>query len=805
MNTAILKSVLVSFSFMLTLFSFGQGFQISSLSSAQNSYLLCDSTVSLSFFAVQYSTNSGSDIDLVINGTDFQPSQFQFIINWGDGTTSNHAGGVSSEGTPVSINPQPIHTYTGSGAQTIVIQVINPVNNTNAIYTLQATIAQCMTYVFAPASVDCNNDGTADYQINQGLPLIFTSANNQYSDTTLNNMIDISGMELGTYNIQVDPVWLNQNGFIATVVPSVMTVSGPTSTFTTQILLICQTIPDAQCISGTVFCDLNGNGLYDQGSETVIPNAPVNIQVGGTATYTATTDQNGNYSVVYYGVNQTPAIISISPNWLSINGYGTSNYSFTTLTTNCTQFNPPVNFPLNCGATPNQGCVSGFVWCDANGDGDFDSNELPLSGAPIMLQGSINNVIVYSDSTGFFVYCGSMLAQTTVVGVINQNWLVSHGYSMTNPYYTMVFMPSLNTQPVGFGVNCGGTLNACADLWTTVTPWVGYFQNQTNLINLNFGNYGPVAPGNYTVTLTIPAGVTPVTSTIDVPGYTIAGNTITWNLNSNQSSFYQSDIIYFTVPSGISSGTQHVYSSSITPTGSIADCNTGNNNGTLLQIVGNSYDPNDKTVDLPEMIDPATQEELTYTIRFQNTGTAPAQDIYILDTLSANLDWSTLTLIEASHTMHIIDLGNGVMRFDFPQIWLPDSTSNEPLSHGHVVFKIKESPSNMQGSEIFNTAYIYFDWNPAIITNTTYNINSMLGVSETAMDLSLFPNPTTNLIYIKSSEQIQKVVLYNLSGTMIMSKTSNTDYLDLSNLNKGVYLLQTVTSSGIYTKQIIKQ
>lgn len=806
MNTSFLKSVIVSCSFLLTFLSFGQGFQISSLNSAQNGYLLCDSTVSLSFSAVEYSVNSGADIDLVINGSNFQPSQFQFIINWGDGTTTNHVGGVSIEGLPVSINPQVTHTYSAPGGQVIVVQVINPQNNTSATYTLQVTVSQCMAYIYGLASVDCDNNGSAEFQITQGLPLVFTSGNNQFSDTTFNSTVQISGMTPGTYSVSVDPAWLNANGYIATVTPSTITVTGPTTTYTTQIILICQTIPDMQCISGTVFCDENGNGQYDAGTEMVIPNAPVTVQAGGT-TYATTSNQNGTYSITYNAPNQTPAAVSISPNWLSINGYGTSNYIFTTITTDCTQNNPPMNFALNCGTVPNQGCVSGFVWCDANGDGDFDTNELPLAGAPINLQGAMNNVTVYSDSTGFFIYCGTMLYQSTVVGTISQNWLNAHGYSITNPYYTMIFMPSLNTQPVGFGVNCGGTPNTCADLWTTVTPWIGYYQNQTNLIKLNFGNYGPGAPGNYTVTLTFPVGVTPVTSSIDVPGYIISGNTITWNLTSNQSSFYQTDVIYFSVPSGISSGTQHIYTSTIAPTGSVSDCGTSNNSGTLLQIVGNSYDPNDKSVDLSEIIDPSQQDELTYTIRFQNTGTAPAQDVFIIDTLSSNLDWSTLAVIETSHAMHVIDLGNGVMRFDFPQIWLPDSTSNEPLSHGHVVFKIKEMASNSIGSEIYNTAHIYFDWNPAIITNTTYNINSSLGISEENNNFILYPNPTSDLIHVKAVEKIEKVVLYNLNGMVIANEKANaeTHTLDLSNLSNGVYLLLVETQNGVSSKQVIKQ
>ena len=65
-------------------------------------------------------------------------------------------------------------------------------------------------------------------------------------------------------------------------------------------------------------------------------------------------------------------------------------------------------------------------------------------------------------------------------------------------------------------------------------------------------------------------------------------------------------------------------------------------------------------------------DELTYTIRFQNTGTAPAQDIYVLDTLDANLDWSTLKIKNMSHYMQLIDLNNCMYGFEFLQYILVD-------------------------------------------------------------------------------------------------------------------------------------
>ena len=319
------------------------------------------------------------------------------------------------------------------------------------------------------------------------------------------------------------------------------------------------------------------------------------------------------------------------------------------------------------------------------------------------------------------------------------------------------------------------------------------------------------------MTMSFPVGVTVNTSSI-ANGGTVSGNTITWNLSSASSFFSNYDVITFNVPSGLTSGTAHYFTSTIAPTNG-TDCSTANNAGSLLQLVGNSYDPNDKTVARPastiqnysvpvSSLDGATQETLTYTIRFQNTGTAPAQNIYILDTLDADLDWSTLSLVEATHNMQIVNLGNGVMRFEFPSIWLADSTTNEQESHGHLVYRIRENASATVGTEIENTAYIYFDWNAPIITNTTYNLNVIAidGLTENnALNVNVFPNPASESLTI-SCEGDFDYQLIDLSGRIISSgSATDSESISVSNAAAGIYQLNVQTIKGNSSLKVIKQ
>jgi uncharacterized repeat protein (TIGR01451 family) len=277
-------------------------------------------------------------------------------------------------------------------------------------------------------------------------------------------------------------------------------------------------------------------------------------------------------------------------------------------------------------------------------------------------------------------------------------------------------------------------------------------------------------------------------------------------------------VITFNVPGGLTSGAAHYFTSTITPT-SGTDCSTVNNAGSLLQLVGNSYDPNDKLVARPastvqtvgnpvSSLHYATQETLTYTIRFQNTGTAPAQNIYIIDTLDSDLDWSTLTLVEATHNMQVINLGNGVIRFEFPSIWLADSTTNEPESHGHLVYRITENAAATVGTEIENTAYIYFDWNAPIITNTTYNINVIGedGLTENnELNVHVYPNPTNESVTISCDGKFTYQLL-DLSGRVIATgEGMNAEKVNIDKASAGIYQMTVTSTTGQTSLKVIKQ
>ncbi len=227
--------------------------------------------------------------------------------------------------------------------------------------------------------------------------------------------------------------------------------------------------------------------------------------------------------------------------------------------------------------------------------------------------------------------------------------------------------------------------------------------------------------GQVTVTLD---NLTTYTNLYSNYPHTVVGNIVTFdfdNLAESLPSFYP----YFSVlvDSSANIGDSICFEVKIAPTnGDIASTVIKN----YCFPVVNSYDPNDKQV-YPQGIcdDKFTQRSdlpLTYTIRFQNTGNAPALNVNIVDSLSSLLDRSSLRVVGSSHPM-VVDTtaNNNVINFVFNDINLPDSTSSPALSQGYVIFELDEIAAHTDTSRIENKSYIYFDTNAPIITNTVKN------------------------------------------------------------------------------------
>jgi len=233
-----------------------------------------------------------------------------------------------------------------------------------------------------------------------------------------------------------------------------------------------------------------------------------------------------------------------------------------------------------------------------------------------------------------------------------------------------------------------------------------------------------------------------------------------------------------------------------------------------------SYDPNDKLVNpIGQGIENLTTPDTTlnYTVRFQNTGNAEAINIYILDTIDSKMNIETFKVTGSSFPVQTV-LRDNIVRFNFNNIFLPDSLSDPAGSQGFVSFTIDPVPDLPDPTEVYNSASIYFDQNPPILTNTAVTIygTPMVSVDDPsfANQIKIFPNPVRNeiLITIKDFQFKQlRLSLKDVSGKEIMaqeygSSVANEESIKLNvgELNPGIYFITFQTEQGTIAKKVVK-
>jgi|AntAceMinimDraft_17_1070374.scaffolds.fasta_scaffold02286_3 uncharacterized repeat protein (TIGR01451 family) len=136
-------------------------------------------------------------------------------------------------------------------------------------------------------------------------------------------------------------------------------------------------------------------------------------------------------------------------------------------------------------------------------------------------------------------------------------------------------------------------------------------------------------------------------------------------------------------------------------------------------------DPNDKLT-APKGCGPFgnidKNEQLTYSIRFQNIGAGPAHNVILRDELNDNLDITSLKILSGSHPVTNVEvIPDNTLILTYEGIELPPYVSDPKASTGYVTFIITPKDNLPDGTAITNQAGIYFDRNDVVLTNTTLN------------------------------------------------------------------------------------
>ncbi|MBL7983346.1 MAG: T9SS type A sorting domain-containing protein [Flavobacteriales bacterium] len=299
-----------------------------------------------------------------------------------------------------------------------------------------------------------------------------------------------------------------------------------------------------------------------------------------------------------------------------------------------------------------------------------------------------------------------------------------------------------------------------------------------------------------------------VPPTVNTPGY------LEWQIPVIAGSSAQTIHMVFTTPPDPDLlGT--VVNTAASATNAGAETLTSNNTCTQASTITGAYDPNDKTARTSSGSSEVSyflteDNSITYTIRFQNTGTDTAFTVVIRDELEADLDPGSVDILGASHPFEPAFENGRTLVFTFNDILLPDSGTNEAASHGFIRFRIRPRTDLLLGDVIENSAAIYFDFNPPVITAPSQLlVESSTSVQELDTPiLSLWPVPADDVLYVGSSEAVRSVRILSVDGRTAIHQRSRatTPTINVSSLRPGAYLVIAILTNGTEAREhFIKQ
>ena len=555
-------------------------------------------------------------------------------------------------------------------------------------------------------------DTSGGYSLNFTATHVYTATGDYYPTVWVNNS---AGNAVGEYHKDVFFEWSGGNplvrisdcsgGHISTTIAE----SGASTTCDVPATI---TYHYSGSVSDSAILDSTArlNVYFGDGSSAVVT-APVVYQ-----TSTCSYILNGYFSHVF----STPGVYTSAHND-SIGTFNTSGFI---------NYGGADTFAISNSCAPLNGCV----YFDANGNCSKDRGESGLGYWPYELVNNTLHDTLYgwcNDTGGYALSVITGYSYTLLVNYLSTSGSTLRASCPATGEYSFTAVAG-HSYPESFALSCDTT----SGVDMSVSGWgYGFVPGDTGAIAI-----WSSTPWGYTCD-TLSSNIRLILdSRLTYRGMwdggptpsSISGDTINWHFTTIAQLLDFSGFVMVTTSTSATIYDTIVNSLYVSPT-RITDPYLANNSYSFTTPVSSSFDPNEMQVS-PQGFGSQgyipNNSPLSYLVRFQNTGTASARNITISDSLSTNLDISTLQVISSSGPVLVAESTGNVVTFRFNDINLQDSSTGRYRSTGYVAFNILPREGLAPNTEIKNSAGVYFDYNAPVFTNQTINtIEDTTGIS----------------------------------------------------------------------------
>lgn len=444
------------------------------------------------------------------------------------------------------------------------------------------------------------------------------------------------------------------------------------------------------------------------------------------------------------------------------------------------------------------------AFIDENDNGIKDAGEQAFTEGEFTYAVNGGSQVNIYTNTGAHTIYETNPANTFNLGYEINNLPCAGQYVVETPGYTNITVPALSgVVTYYFPI----TVQPCIDLQTYIygqEPVPGF--NYSSIVVIRNNGNETIASGSVEYIKDPAVTINTVSETSAV----ITGTGFTYSFTDLEPFEARFIVVNMAVPAIPVVALGDVFNSSAIASVPEGDVNTNNNSFEFSQVVVGAYDPNDKAESHGGYIvhsEFTADDYLTYTIRFENEGTANAQTIRIEDMLDEQLDAASLRMLYASHD-YVLERNDNNLLWTFGNIQLPPSVEGSDVGKGYIVFQIKPAAGYEIGTVIENEAGIYFDTNPVIMTNTvtTEFIEALSVDGYLIKEATVYPNPVTNTLYIDNITENATVEVYNQLGQLVIAKEADAQVtLDMSGLANGIYMVNIQSGNSSKTVKVIKK
>jgi polyhydroxybutyrate depolymerase len=154
---------------------------------------------------------------------------------------------------------------------------------------------------------------------------------------------------------------------------------------------------------------------------------------------------------------------------------------------------------------------------------------------------------------------------------------------------------------------------------------------------------------------------------------------------------------------------------------------------------------------------------------------------------------------------------------------VPNISTTDGCTAEHYVYENGTNGVEVEHYKIINGGHTW-PGAPVLVGTTNYDFNASekiwqffaqydiygkitpTAITEKSLsNVAIYPNPVSNQLTIENNEVVESVTILDLTGKVLMNKTTNTKTIEVSNLSIGIYFLKIKTKNSELVKKFVKE